>query len=81
MVANNVHSFQNPTPIMSRLSLRDTRDCRFLSAEQMLERGAIYREAAATHAVPVATSHDLVTRDKTVKRKPCHMASLSPIED
>lgn len=67
--------------MVSQLSFRDTRDRRFLAAEQILERGATYREAAATHAVPVATLHDLVTRNKTVTRKPGCLASRSPVEE
>ena len=81
MVIHKVHSLQSPTAIMSPFSLKNTRDGSFLAAEQMLERGATYCEAAATHDVPVAMLHDRVTRHKTVTRKPGRLASLSPIEE
>ena len=81
MVTNKVHNFQNPTATMSPFSLKDTRDLYFAAVEQMLERGATYREAAANHSVPVATLHDRGTRDKSATRNPSRLASLSAIEE
>lgn len=66
---------------MSRLSPSDTKGHQFLSAEQMLERGATYRLEATTHTVPGATLHHRVPRNKTVTRKPGSLASLNPIEE
>lgn len=80
MVTNNGDSFQNPTAIISRFSLRDTQDRHFFAAEQMLGRGATYREEAGSHAVPVATFRYRVTRNKPVTLNPGLLASLRTAE-